>query len=802
MIIQYRLKVGSGDPKVLTKEDVKNWDDLTYSLKRKEYGGIIRAFTSKFEFIGDAYDMLLSEWLTNLTNSKARVFVSVMNNTWEYDDLFSADLDFMTFKYTMTTVSISAVDNAVSAVLKSKGGTSFDLSITDSRTLLKVDKAMPQAVDEYYYTQLESDTQTDADYGKFIEVCACHPTTGTNKLWGALAQLPLQRSSGYLKVVSAVSHISTDYALASGANALNFHGEGNILNSVFEPVCYFGETEGSIRSGYTKRDNDDCATVRVRMNCAMYCHYTEESATSWSPSADVSSRVRVRKYSYSGASVAIHPTLYLCRGTLSDDTTQYNVECIAAAKVTEQNPSAAYGLSVINVNFDEVVTLMPGEYVFLVLGVPQMWLDTDNMTAATSFPKLWIHLTGNQYRSSIDRFRDTDIYCKEGMRMSIIGYDSSDYSDYPLHRTFYAPGVTLESVLNKMLFKMFYDAGYMKVTGSIEHDDDVRIKNCLLFPDNLFKGNVNAKITTSYNDFVKFMEYVFGMVPEVDDINRTVTFRKRGLMYAPTRQEEVDGETVSVPNIIKGVSIINRDFSGGAIKDLMYSTIEIGYDVDEYDSRAGEQEYHKKATYTTGCDYNEKKLDMISPYRTDPWGIEYLCAKLGEKDNEACSKVYAVCVTNCVKISTVDSRYSTDTEWYTCDPLRAGYVVTGTADAATTYNAMYSPRNMVESNKDYLSIFSALLKFTSSTAATNVSINSQAEQEDVTLSSSDRIFAPMEVEITTAELDIPSVWNGLVEFTVDGRTYRGFINEVEIHVSRQEAVTYKLLCYEYITEEE
>ena len=75
MIIQYRLKVGSGDPKVLTKEDVKNWDDLTYSLKRKEYGGIIRAFTSKFEFIGDAYDMLLSEWLTNLTNSKARVFV-------------------------------------------------------------------------------------------------------------------------------------------------------------------------------------------------------------------------------------------------------------------------------------------------------------------------------------------------------------------------------------------------------------------------------------------------------------------------------------------------------------------------------------------------------------------------------------------------------------------------------------------------------------------------------------------------------------------------------------------------------
>lgn len=802
MIVQYRLQIRANDPVTLTQEDVKNWDDLTYSLKRKDYGGIVRSFTSKFEFIGNAYDLIVAEWLTNLTNSKARVYVSVMNNSWEFDDLFKAELDFMTFQYDMYTASISAIDNNVSAILKSKGSTSFDLSMADSTTVMSVDRAMPQPVDEYVYTQLDSGTQVVENYGTFMEVCACHPTSGTNKLWGALAQLPLQRFGNTPTVLRAISTITADSSAAvGGANSLNFHGEGTILNSVFESIGYFSDVTGSVSQGYTKVDDDDSATVRVRMKCAMYCHYTDENTTAWSRAADVSSRVKVKKFNYGGVSTAIHPNLYLCRGTLSADFTYYNVECVAMGKITVQNPSAAYGLSIINIDWDELITLVPGEYLFLVLGVPEMWLDTDSYYTATEFPKLWVEVTGNQYHSGMDIFRDTDIYCKEGMRLSVVAYDSSYYTDYPLHRKFYAPGITLESLLNKLLFKIFYDAGYSNVTGSIEHENDVRIKNCMVFPDNIFMGNVNAKITTTYNDFVKFMEYVFGMVPEVDDVNRTVTFMKRGYMYSPTTEEEQDGETVEVPNIIKTISVINRDFKVSAVKDLLYSNIEIGYEVDDYDGSAGGQEYHKKISYTTGCDYNDKKLDMLSPYRTDPWGIEYLCAKLGTDDNETCSKVYAVCVTTPVKLNTLDSRY--DNTWYACSPLRDGFTVTGTSDDATTYNAMYSPRSMVENNKGYLSVFSSLLKFASSdvTIAT-VAVNGVAEQGDVTLSSSDRIFAPMSMEVTTSELEIPETWSGLVECTVDGRTYRGFINEVEIHVSRQEAVTYKLLCYEHTDREE
>ncbi|SHF98347.1 hypothetical protein SAMN05444349_1554 [Bacteroides faecichinchillae] len=79
---------------------LRNWDDIKYSLKRSELAGVVRTFTSKFEFIDLAYDLLLEEYLKNEFNSNASVTVLGIDNNHIYsNELFTCQLDFSTFSH-------------------------------------------------------------------------------------------------------------------------------------------------------------------------------------------------------------------------------------------------------------------------------------------------------------------------------------------------------------------------------------------------------------------------------------------------------------------------------------------------------------------------------------------------------------------------------------------------------------------------------------------------------------------------------------------------------------------------------
>ncbi len=45
----------------LSSSDIKNWKEISYSIKRVDYGGTKRTFTSKFEFVNNAYDLLFAD---------------------------------------------------------------------------------------------------------------------------------------------------------------------------------------------------------------------------------------------------------------------------------------------------------------------------------------------------------------------------------------------------------------------------------------------------------------------------------------------------------------------------------------------------------------------------------------------------------------------------------------------------------------------------------------------------------------------------------------------------------------------
>lgn len=61
MLTKYKLKIGSNEYE-LQEDDLKNWDEIKCVYKRADYGGVVRSFTSKFEFVNKAYQLLMAEF--------------------------------------------------------------------------------------------------------------------------------------------------------------------------------------------------------------------------------------------------------------------------------------------------------------------------------------------------------------------------------------------------------------------------------------------------------------------------------------------------------------------------------------------------------------------------------------------------------------------------------------------------------------------------------------------------------------------------------------------------------------------
>ena len=84
MLCKYVLTV-AGTTYELPKSCIRNWDEIKRTLKRDGFGGVIRTFTSKFEFVGEAYELLLDEWVEKYLFADARIAIYEINNQHTYD---------------------------------------------------------------------------------------------------------------------------------------------------------------------------------------------------------------------------------------------------------------------------------------------------------------------------------------------------------------------------------------------------------------------------------------------------------------------------------------------------------------------------------------------------------------------------------------------------------------------------------------------------------------------------------------------------------------------------------------------
>lgn len=315
-----------------------------------------------------------------------------------------------------------------------------------------------------------------------------------------------------------------------------------------------------------------------------------------------------------------------------------------------------------------------------------------------------------------------------------------------------------QTMLNRLLKSM--NEGKDGLNGVIVPSGEKRLDNAMILAAESARKMHNAKIYSSFDKFSKWMSSVFGYVYDISD--KTVTFRPRRDYFTN--------------EVVKTIEDYNN-YTMNVNSSLIYSQVNVGYDKQDYDSVNGKDEFRFTNEYSTGITMTDNKLELISPYRADAYGIEFLAQQIGEDttDNSSDTDVFFVCV-------------QTDGNRYILDRIDS---ISGVISPLTMFNVMYSPTSMITANKAFLGGFISELSYASSEGNTSVIINGKAENRDITLDGG--LFNVNEVEIETSDIEIPADMTGVVMFEHQGKTIEGYYKSTDFNYTKSKSVKITLI---------
>lgn len=291
-----------------------------------------------------------------------------------------------------------------------------------------------------------------------------------------------------------------------------------------------------------------------------------------------------------------------------------------------------------------------------------------------------------------------------------------------------------------------------------------RLSNTYIIAAESARGLSKAKLYTSFKKFTDFMEAEFGYVPVIK--GNTIEFGWRNDLYTSMVQKNLG-------------SAVN-DYQYSVNSSLIYSSVKVGYDKQDYDSINGRDEFRFTNEFSTGLTLTENTFSLISPYRADAYGIEFLVQKRGEDttDSDSDNDTFIVgCIRDGLKYVLKRN--------YTSSQLK------GMISSETMFNIEYSPRFMLDANKSYIGACTKHLKFASSNGNSDISINGIKETDDLVIDSP--LFTVGEIEVETSDTEVQDELNGLVSLTYNGSTATGYIKQLKINAGKEESVKYSLI---------
>lgn len=599
MLTKYKLTIGSTEYEI-PDECLKNWDEIAFSLKRTDYSGVMRSFSTEFVFVGEIKDLLWQAYLADGFKASASVAVYTITDRHEWVEKFSSPLDFSTIEISDEALTINALDNALASLLKAKKSQKYEYPVGD-----------------FSITRVN------------------------------VARMELSNYAGWTFPVSSTSYVAPDTYMTA---LLSENGSQVISNEYIEPCDEIWNYEGSDNRFFaTVKKSGLNATLKLTgyVRC-MLCPYKKTPGAS--PGSDITvTYLNVTKLveAEGGGNSETNVATLTCDDLMHKTIHGVNVN-ILVNSILENVYSSLDALNAAALSRFGTYGHIANEYngIFGIVGSVSDY-------GSTSY---WQQNTVYEFQNGswINKGAPEDYYQDRNISEGIRGYNglatiplpagnngavlclklsggglymqyasmTLNWSD-PVRSTLSCRGISPLELITKVVRSI---TGEQTVV-TIAEDDAGLIEKTLLVAGEDLRQIYDAKIYTTFGNFADWMEAVFGY-----------TYRMAG-----DTLEFVHRSAVFEDNVVKTIENY-RDVSYAVVDDLIYSQVEAGYTKKEYGEIDGRLETNFTNYYTTGYTLTDKKCSLISKYRADRYGVEFTARKSESdtKDDKADEDVFFI----------------------------------------------------------------------------------------------------------------------------------------------------------------
>ncbi len=861
MLTKYYIEI-DGIKAEVPKECLKNWDEIKCVYKRSDFSGVTRSFTTQFEFVGEMYDRLMALYLRDGVNARAAISLYTITNEWAWEEQFTCDLDFSSIEWDNHIVKMNCIDDSLASAIKARKSTKYEFVVGQDipvASTLEFDritmrnscvheimgdetannsnkvllypanlKRLPTNLigdgETYENSPILFHDQNDDSGACFLEVVS------TAKDVEIIIEIRVSNpeSSG-ATINSAKIYLMSFNKANIDYNASTYTNLGELLNYTSNSESqrtYLGlfPTFDALKRRYPTPPNNSWVLVGEKWETATEAYISPIGnitpkewipASPWTtynhrggPVKDRGCSQFVFQYKFNLSNVSSGTCFALFYELSMTDKTgggSFRQKSMAlSSKIQTRWESRAKTISIDALNPTSVLNALMSKIVENSLNVDAQIKGTDPRIAKTYLfaAESIRNIPGAKFYTSFNDFCD--------WMETVFGYTyylgertkarfkrTQQYSlEWPLGTSHLlhtpCPGghgsqvVIIEGTPYFAVLGDDYNADgtlnfYTKWDGSDAYNDPATGKarlDTLFYDEDYNQGR--------YFDDAYTLQLYAGDASKGACDSQTIYFVPRAEIFAGTK-------TVRLPNI--------RELNFSINSGIAYSSLTIGYDKQEYEAECGRDEWNFSAQYTTGVDKFEKKLSLISKYRADCYGFEFLSQERAKdtKDNKSDNTVFFVyCDVKIDEEESEGSRGNEETEITQSHILkidRSGCTISG-ALSSDVFNGEYAPYLCAKANAAYIAAAKCpmTLKFASFDGNTEVSINGIKGNADLQLN--EQLFTLGEVQFSSADVDTKLDVNALYEVHSNGITYRGFLKEVSFKYAKAETVKYKLIVKE------
>lgn len=329
-------------------------------------------------------------------------------------------------------------------------------------------------------------------------------------------------------------------------------------------------------------------------------------------------------------------------------------------------------------------------------------------------------------------------------------------------------------------------SGQTGVSQLLQGNDENERYTVLVTVGDAIRRMEDAKIKTTFKDFFQAINVIFNAGLGIE--NNQAILEAKSRFYNSGK-------------IIDLGPVSNLKVSPD--KELLYNLIEVGYPAQTYDKVNGRDEFNNTSQFSTPITRVDNKLDLVSKYQADMYGIEFTRIYTLGKDTTDTSSDDTIYFLVVEPTPYIDPESGEDYYKLYRDPI-----ITGVISPETAFNAMISPKhillkhgNVIHGSMDKLD--SEVLKFQTSDKKSDVTIMSET---GTTKENSDELIAYLNPKLwlpyvfefdTKLPLDTKKLFDnnpyGLITFEWEGVEYKGFVQECSIEPALRDSQTWKVL---------